>query len=684
MEYPTITNCASNDKTTIVHEIGHNWFYGILGSNEREFPWMDESINTYYENRNTNENKNTSEQKSDVISMFSSFDQSGFLYNYAARKNLDQPGDLHSTEYTDNNYGAIIYAKNPIGFGYLQAYLGTSKFDAMMQAYFEKWKFKHPLPDDFKLHAEDFTKEDLSWFFEGVLGSKNKLDYKLLSVKNGNLKARNIGTLNAPMAITQKISKDSFNTIWVPGFVGTKSINLNQIGFNNTANTLANSFQIDGQNYSSDLYRLNNKKSPIKFQPLLNLESSQVNQVFWAPLYGYNVYNKSMVGVAFYNSLLPQKRNEFVIAPMYSFGTNDLNGYAEYWHNWYPKGKIRNIQLGFKSARYASQGVFFNSGDPDLQNYIAQSGNYYGDISYEKMAPFLTFHLQPKKARSGINQSIQLKYVMVNEQAKDRDLFYQFGSDHYGMSEIKYSYKNPNTLYPVNANIYLQNGLHRVNFNKIGLEVIQGILYAKGKNKKAEIRLFAGGFLFQKSQIANSAADYYMQRAMLQGGANLGVNDYLYEEAMMGRMVSSNATTNQIFGHQILPNESGFRNFANIGSSNSILSALNLTIPAPIPVPIGVYADFSYWQSPSSYNTINGTAGSTVNFYPAKMNLTYNGGIYIQIVREVFSIYVPIISSSDVQGYWDLNKHESIFSRTSFVLNLNKINPINLMRNVKL
>ena len=59
MEYPTIT-AINNDVTepkgldiTIEHEVGHNWFYGILGTNERRYAWMDEGINTYYDNRYT-------------------------------------------------------------------------------------------------------------------------------------------------------------------------------------------------------------------------------------------------------------------------------------------------------------------------------------------------------------------------------------------------------------------------------------------------------------------------------------------------------------------------------------------------------------------------------------------------------------------------------------------------------
>jgi aminopeptidase N len=55
MEYPTITLIAKtavgNLKTVIVHEAGHNWFYGMLGSNERDHAWMDEGMNTFYEQK---------------------------------------------------------------------------------------------------------------------------------------------------------------------------------------------------------------------------------------------------------------------------------------------------------------------------------------------------------------------------------------------------------------------------------------------------------------------------------------------------------------------------------------------------------------------------------------------------------------------------------------------------------
>ncbi|MDW8335057.1 MAG: M1 family metallopeptidase, partial [Bacteroidia bacterium] len=68
MEYPTITVVSGGGgpdalREVIVHEVGHNWFYGILGSNERDHPWMDEGLNSYYEYRTTDLLRETEMQK---------------------------------------------------------------------------------------------------------------------------------------------------------------------------------------------------------------------------------------------------------------------------------------------------------------------------------------------------------------------------------------------------------------------------------------------------------------------------------------------------------------------------------------------------------------------------------------------------------------------------------------------
>jgi hypothetical protein len=699
MEYPTITNCGSNDKTTIVHELGHNWFYGIIASNERDHPWMDESINTYYEERHRKESDTAKvvKQKSNVFTQLTNIDQTNFLFKYTSRRNADQAGNLHSDKYTDNNYGAILYAKNPLSFHYLASYLGQPKFDNMMQAYFENWKFKHPLPQDFIDHAQTFTGENLDWFFKDVLGSTQKMDYKMVKVNSQEITLQNKGDFASPVAISQIQNDTIINTRWVPGFTGKKTFSVADLQFPPSQDAKHLVYSIDREKQSIDLYPQNNAKAvrgncescaKLKFQPLLNLESSHAKQVFWSPVYAFNYSNRSMLGLAFYNSLIPQKKDEFVFMPVYSFGTKDINGYAQYWHNFYTQGKIKNIQLGFKSARFASNGFFYNTGDRNIQTLIADSGygNYFGPISYEKFAPFIRFNLKPKNARSGINQAIELRYVMVNEQAADRSFAYQFMKDHYSVAELMYAYNNPNVLYPSQAKINFHKGVQIVNFNRLSAEFIQQFKISKHKSL-ASIRVFGGAFLFHEAEVINSKNYDVSGRAYFQGSARTSINDFLYDDAMIGRELTAGqrdvSGLGRVFSRQVLGGDAGFRNFANIGSTNTFLTALNITLPAPIPLPIGFYGDISYWQIPHSYLIVGGTAGTTQTYIPSKMQLTYNAGIYLELVRNIISLHVPLIYSNDIKGYFENNQFDTLLKRISFTINLNKLNPITQIRDIK-
>ena len=97
--------------------------------------------------------------------------------------------------------------------------------------------------------------------------------------------------------------------------------------------------------------------------------------------------------------------------------------------------------------------------------------------------------------------------------------------------------------------------------------------------------------------------------------------------------------------------------------------ASNITLPFPLPAPLGFYADVSY--APIS---ISGTYQTNTNFV---------GGIYFQLIKNVAYFYVPLTQSSDVQSFWENNlNNNNILTRTSFVLNLNLANPINLIRNL--
>jgi hypothetical protein len=193
MEYPNITvigDVTSKEEleVVIVHEVGHNWFYGLLGSNERDHAWMDEGLNTLNEIRYMQTKYPNNQRMSDMargmadklhIENLNHQDMSTFTHASVAGLGLDQPIELPSEDYTNLNYGAIVYSKTGLIFLYLKDYLGEEAFDKAMQAYYEEWHYKHPQPADIKATLERETGKDLSWLFEDLIQTTKQIDYKI-------------------------------------------------------------------------------------------------------------------------------------------------------------------------------------------------------------------------------------------------------------------------------------------------------------------------------------------------------------------------------------------------------------------------------------------------------------------------------------------------------------------------
>ncbi len=653
MEYPTITNCASIDRTTIIHEVGHNWFYGILGSNEREHPWMDESLNTYYESRCSQEKKDAEMAKygkkkdvlNDVFNLnLEGFGQARLLYAISARKNEDQAGNLPATAYTDFNYGAIIYAKNPLSFYMLQNYLGNNKFDSMMHAYYEKWKFKHPLPNDFRNHAEAFTGINLSWFFDGVLGSTQKMDYKLVGRTKDSVTIRNKTGFVVPLSV----SDNNNNTLLSEGFVGTRNFEFKNI-------------VIDQKTTSIDLYRQNNSlKKPFTIRFLPALENPNKRQIFCIPLYAWNNYNHSMLGVHLSNDLFPMPKTEISFTPFYSFTTNDWNGYLNIAKNIFPQHgtTYKKVKFGLNMSRFATIGLYNNDGAANL--------------TYEKFAPFIELHFNQKTARSLFSNVLNFRHVTILENPQNSGYFNNWDNQSFSAFNITHHFKHDLKTYPSAANVDLQIGTFYYNFGRISADFTQGILY-KDKGKTATLRLFAGAFFSQKSYNSNYN-NYNIGKTYFQAGGTTGKNDYMYDEAMFGRAEQNQQQT--WMARQVINRDAGFRNFVSIGNSSTWLTSANLTIPFPFKLPIGFYSDVVFWEELSNASQTNLTSYET--------KLTYSGGLYLSIAKNIFSVYLPFFASDDVIKAWEFDNLNNPFERASFILNLNALNPVKIIKEAKL
>ncbi|MEO6329011.1 MAG: M1 family metallopeptidase [Ginsengibacter sp.] len=195
MEYPTITSISPmpDEKAldfVIEHEVGHNWNYGILGSNERQHSWMDEGMNTYFDNRYIEKKypKNPSaEFKTNFPFADKRIPEDAFSWAYSVQISLkkDMPVETSSEKFSELNSGLIAYHKTGLWMKVVQDYVGKKIFDSSLHEYFNRWKFKHPYPEDFKKVVEDVSGKNVDSVFsllnkKGSIGVENK---RMLKVK---------------------------------------------------------------------------------------------------------------------------------------------------------------------------------------------------------------------------------------------------------------------------------------------------------------------------------------------------------------------------------------------------------------------------------------------------------------------------------------------------------------------
>lgn len=164
MEYPMLatidpTTDTAALKSVIIHEIGHNWFYGALASNERDHPWLDEGLNSYYERSSTRPLLKPLEE---------------ILLRHLYQSHNDQPITTASERFTPMKYAAIAYLKTAQWMELMEKTLGKTRFDQSMQNYFQRWKFKHPSPSDLLNSFQAHSDADLSYYFN-LLNKKGPL-----------------------------------------------------------------------------------------------------------------------------------------------------------------------------------------------------------------------------------------------------------------------------------------------------------------------------------------------------------------------------------------------------------------------------------------------------------------------------------------------------------------------------
>jgi hypothetical protein len=190
MEYPTfITGGTSwfmpegvhGPELVVEHEFGHQYWYGMVATNEFEDAWMDEGINSYTEVKVLDSmlGKNTS-----VLDMAGATlgERESQRLGYIGGADLDPMAQKAYDYYNSNSYGGITYGKTASVLLTLESVIGEDTMAKAMHVYFMKYRFTHPTKEDFLKTIEEVSGKDLRWYFNQAVYGTPVMDYKVLRI----------------------------------------------------------------------------------------------------------------------------------------------------------------------------------------------------------------------------------------------------------------------------------------------------------------------------------------------------------------------------------------------------------------------------------------------------------------------------------------------------------------------
>ena len=166
----------------IIHEVGHNFFPMIINSDERQWTWMDEGLNTFVQYLTEQEWERGYPSRR------------GPAYKIAdyMRGDKSNISPIMTNSESIRQFGNNAYGKPATALNILrETIMGRELFDHAFKTYCERWKFKHPTPADFFRTMEDASAVDLDWFWRGWFFSTDHVDIALTDVKLFQLNTQN-------------------------------------------------------------------------------------------------------------------------------------------------------------------------------------------------------------------------------------------------------------------------------------------------------------------------------------------------------------------------------------------------------------------------------------------------------------------------------------------------------------
>jgi hypothetical protein len=678
MEYPMITvigdaGNASGLDEVITHEVGHNWFYGILASNERDHPWLDEGLNSYYEQRYM---RRYYEKEGIGIggleqlfppNAYGSINELGYLFLARDRRAL--PPDSHSDAFSLVGYGLQAYMTPAMALRWLERAAGTERFDRAMQRYFAQWRFKHPYPEDLQA-SWSAAGVEAPWFFDAMLAGKYA-DPALTKVKKSaggdwELTVRHKGETAGPFPVSALQDGKLIETAW---FNPPASGEVQTIRFQTSE---ADAFVIDHDRETLDLYRSNNQRrtgglfpglEPVRFKILAPLENSTRTLIGVTPWVGWNNYDKTQLGLAIYNTPVPSRRFQYFLLPGFGLGSKEWTGLADAQLRFFPGGGVPRMTVGINAKSFQLDY------EPALDVYRR----------YYRIVPQLRMELRSrhKNDRHAIVARTIFSGVETPVISDDQIIGTTFEKS--AIQELRYEGARLSLPNPYRYRTALEWQSYRLpagsreQYLRLSAEWRQELYYRP--KRRVTARLFAGYFLVNSRRQAGAVSDLLARGSFALNPQ--GFNDYRFDQVFFGR-----SDQEGIWAQQVSQNEGGFKNAfgapyrAQVGNSNNFILSLNLKADMPFRLPLGLpvkpWFDMGYYDdaTPIGRNLL------------LKDQLLWSGGLMLEFFKGRFEVYFPLVNAKPLRDIYADFAGNNYAKRITWSIRLDRLNPSELLEDL--